>query len=68
MERKRGLSRSQKICIVLLWTFLCVMLFTFNTSKSLGENIFIAVASGVIIIVGIISGQKKEERRRRGGR
>jgi len=59
MERKRGLSRTQKFCILALWVLLCVMLFAIPSDKSLGENIFIAVASGLIIIVGTNAGQNR---------
>jgi len=64
MERKRGLSKTQKICIVLLWVVLCVMLFTIPNDKSLGENIFYAIASGIVILVGISAGKNKMNRRR----
>lgn len=63
--KKRGLSKTQKIFILLLWVVLCIMLFTIPNGKSLGENIFYAIGSGVIIIVGIISGQNKMNKRRR---
>jgi hypothetical protein len=59
MEKRRGLSRTQKICIIALWILLCVMLFTIPSDKSLGENIFIAVASGLIIIIGVSAGQNR---------
>jgi Na+/melibiose symporter-like transporter len=58
MKRKR-LSKSQKICFVLLWMVLCVILFTTPSEKSLSENILIAVISGIIIIVGINARPKK---------
>lgn len=65
MERRRGLSRTQKICIVALWVLLCVMLFTLPSDKSLGENIFIAIASGIIIIAGINAGRNKFDKTNR---
>ena len=64
-EKRKGLSRTQKIFIILLWLVLCVMLFTIPNEKSLGENIFYAVASGIIILVGISAGQNKMNKRNR---
>ena len=64
MEKKRGLSKIQKICIALLWVALCVVLFTVPNGKSLGENIFYAIASGIIIVVGINAGQNKVDKDR----
>jgi hypothetical protein len=64
MERKRGLSKIQKMCIALLWVTLCVILFTVPNGKSLGENIFYAIASGIIIVVGVSAGQNKFDKDR----
>ena len=60
---KKGLSKSQIICIILLWVALCVMLFTLPSAYTLGENIFIAIASGIIIFVGISKGNKNRRRK-----
>ena len=65
MARMGGLTKSQKICIILLWVALCVMLFTLPSDKSLGENVFIAIASGVIILIGITKNNNRLNRRRR---
>lgn len=64
MERKRGLTTAQKIALFSMWVILCVLLFTLPSDKSMGENIFIAIASGLIIIVGINAGQNKINNRR----
>jgi hypothetical protein len=65
MRKRRGLSTIQKIFIFILWAALCVMLFTIPNGKSPGENIFYAVMSGVIILVGISAGQNKMNRKDR---
>lgn len=65
MRQRKGLSRTQIICILLLWVVLCVILFTVPNGKSLGENIFYAIASGIIIIVGVFAGQNKMNKRNR---
>ena len=59
MERKRGLSKTQKFCTVALWVLLCLILFLAPSNKSILENIVIAIVSGIIIIVGINAGQNK---------
>lgn len=65
MRKKKGLSKSQKIFIILLWAALCVMLFTIPNDKSLAENILYAVASGIIILVGITVGKNKTDKHNR---
>jgi hypothetical protein len=64
MERK-GLTKLQKICFILLWVALCVMLFSLPSEKSMRENVFIAIVSGIIIFVGISFGPNKMNRRNR---
>ena len=60
--RKKGLSNFQKICIVLLWMTLCIMLFTIPNEKSMGENIFYALISGVILLIGISAGKNNRRK------
>jgi uncharacterized membrane protein YbaN (DUF454 family) len=52
MERK-GLTKSQKVCFILLWVVLCIMMFTLPSDKSMAEKIGVAVVSGIIIVIGI---------------
>lgn len=59
MERRRGLSKTQKFCIVGLWVLLSILLFFLPSDKSIYEKIFIAVASGVIIVLGVNAGQNR---------
>ena len=59
MERKRGLSKTQKFCFLGIWILLCIMFFVLPSDKGLGEKIFIAIASGIIIIIGINAGQNR---------
>ncbi len=61
---KSGLSKSQVICIILLWVVLCIMLFTIPSSSSLGEKIFTAIASGVIIWVALSKDYTRKKRRK----
>ncbi len=61
---RKGLSKFQIICIVLLWIALCIMLFTIPTNASVGENIFVALLSGVIIAVAIGKDQQRRPRNR----
>lgn len=66
MNMRKGLSKSQIICIVLLWIALCIMLFTIPSGSSLGEKIFIGIVSGIIIFVGLTKDQsRKRDRNRR---
>ena len=60
---KKGLSKFQIVCIILLWVALCVMLFTLPSNHSTGENIFIAIFSGIII--GVALGKDHQRRKRR---
>ena len=60
--RRKGLSNFQKICIILLWMVLCIMLFTIPSEKAIGEKIFYAIASGVILLVGISAGKNKAKK------
>jgi hypothetical protein len=61
---KRGLSKSQVICIILLWVALCIMLVVYSP-KVTGETIFTMIVSGVIIFVAIAKGNNASNRRRR---
>lgn len=63
--RRKGLSRTQIICIVLLWALLCVMLFTTSSDKSMAEKIIYSIISGILIYVGVVAGQNKMNKRRR---
>jgi uncharacterized membrane-anchored protein len=62
---RKGLTKFQIICIVLLWVALCIMLFTLPSSASLGENIFVAILSGIIIAVAIGKDQQRRIRNNR---
>ncbi len=62
---KKGLTRFQIICIILLWVVLCIMLFTIPSAASTAENIIVAVISGGIIAVAIGKDQQRRERKRR---
>ena len=62
MERKKGLSKTQKFSFVALWVLLCLLLFLIPSDKSLTENIIVAIVSGVIIIIGINAGQNKVQK------
>ncbi len=62
---RNGLTKTQIICIALLWVVLCVMLFTIPSNSSTGENIFIAVVSGIIIFVGLNRDNTRRRRRNR---
>ncbi len=63
--RNRGLTQTQIICIALLWVGLCVMMFTMPSNYTLGEKIFSAVASGIIIFIGISKGKNLRNRDKR---
>ncbi len=65
MRSTGGLTRNQIICIALLWVALCVMMFTLPSDHSLGENIFIAVASGIIILIALKKDRDRALRKRR---
>ncbi len=62
---KRGLTTSQIVCIALLWVALCIMLFTMPSDYTMTEKIFTAIASGIIIYIGISKGNSAANRRRR---
>lgn len=51
MARKR-LSKTQVICIVLLWMALVTLLLVYSKELNF-ETIFTAIASGLIIWVGV---------------
>ena len=61
---RRGLTKFQIICIVLLWVVFCVMLFIVQTGASMGENIFVAIASAVILVVALNKDHQHRRRRR----
>ncbi len=61
---RKGLSKFQVICIVLLWVALCIMLFTIPSNASTGENIFVAIFSGIIIAVALGKDQQRRNRNR----
>lgn len=62
MKKKKGLSTSQIICIILLWAAFCVIMFTVPNTNPVGVNIFWCIASGIIILIGIRNGIKKANR------
>lgn len=60
----KQLSKSQIICIVLLWIALCVMLVV--SAKEINwETIFTMVASGVIILIGVTKNNGRSNKFRR---
>jgi|GEM_PF-2201327 hypothetical protein len=65
MRERRGLSRLQIICIILLWVLLCIILFIIPSDKSIAEKAIYAGISGILIYVGVSAGQKKMRDRNR---
>ncbi|MDH8701043.1 putative membrane-anchored protein [Dysgonomonadaceae bacterium PH5-43] len=60
MKKRKGLSQSQKVCIVVLWLVLCFMLFSVPNENTLFQNVFYAVCSAAFIGVGFYIDAKKK--------
>ena len=59
---RNGLSKVHIICIVLLWLGFCAMLFVVPTSASLGENIFVAILSGLMVAYAVSKAPPRRKR------
>ena len=65
MRRQSRLSKKQFLYILVSWVLLCVSLFIINDSKPLSQNIIYAIIAGVLICVGVVSGNKKTDKHNR---
>jgi hypothetical protein len=55
---RRKITKSQSICIVLLWILLCYMLFAYSETVDF-YTIFIVITSAVIVFVPLYKNRKR---------
>lgn len=63
MRTRKGLSKIQIVFIILLWVFLCIMLFTLQTGQTMAEKVLYSIVSGAIIFAGVYGSIKKMNKR-----